>query len=123
MQNPIRLFLIALGAFSAAHLAAQSANTGAIIVTVVDQTGAGVPDPPVSLVNTATGAVREVVSGSDGGARLAALPLTGTYTVGVSKEGFGTEELKDVALRSGETAELRVKLLIGAANAEVTIYG
>src|SRR5262245_8956527 len=123
MQNPIRLFLIALVACSATQLAAQSANTGAMIVTVVDETGAVVADAMVSVVNTATGDVREAESGSDGSARLAALPLTGTYTVGVSKEGFGTEERKDVVLRSGETAELKVKLLIGDAKAEVTVYG
>ena len=39
-------------------------------------------------MNTATGATREAVSGTDGAATIAALPLTGTYTVSVSKAGF-----------------------------------
>ena len=53
------------------------------------------------------------MSGSDGSATSPALPLTGTYTVSVSKQGFGTEERDDVTLRAGETATLRVKLLVG----------
>ncbi len=113
----------ALLAFMAASLAAQSPNTASMIVVVVDQTGAGVKDAKVSVVNSATGAVRESVSGSDGSATIPALSLTGTYTVGVSKEGFGNEELKDVALRSGETATLTVKLLVGSGKAEVTVFG
>ena len=104
-------------------VAAQSPNTASVIVVVVDQTGAGVKDAKVSVVNTATGAVRESVSGSDGSATIPALSLTGTYTVGVSKDGFGNEELKDIALRSGETATLTVKLLVGSGKAEVTVFG
>ncbi len=107
----------------AAPAVAQSPNTATMIVVVSDQTGAAVKDAKVSLVNTATGALREVVSGSDGSASIPALPLTGTYTARVSKAGFGNEEIKDIALRSGETATLKVKLAVGSERAEVTVYG
>ena len=61
------LLLIALFALVVAvPVAAQSPNTSAMIVVVVDQTGAVVKDAKVSVVNTATGAAREAVSGSDG---------------------------------------------------------
>src|SRR4029078_1688667 len=56
-------------------------------------------------------------------ATVPALSLTGTYTVGVSKVGFGDEELKDITLRSGETATLTVKLMAGSEKAEITVYG
>jgi hypothetical protein len=102
---------------------AQSPNTASMIVVVVDQNGAVVKDARVSVVNTATGDAREAVSGSDGSATVAGLSLTGTYTVGVSKEGFGDEELKEIRLRSGETATLKVKLLVGSQTAEITVYG
>ena len=110
-------------AFVAAPAVAQSPNTASMIVNVVDQTGAVVQDAKVSVVNAATGAAREAVSGSDGSATISALSLTGTYTVTVSKDGFGNEELKDIALRSGETATLKVKLLVGSEKAEVTVFG
>ncbi len=124
-RDYLRLPLLSMALFAliAAPLAAQSPNTASMIVTVVDQTGAVVKDAKVSVVNTATGAVRESVSGSEGSATIAALSLTGTYKVEVSKEGFGTEGLKDIVLRSGETATLNVKLLAGSQKAEVTVYG
>jgi hypothetical protein len=120
------LLLIAALAFIAATMivaAAQSPNTASMIIVVVDQNGDVVKDAKVSVVNTATGAVREAVSGSDGSATIPALSLTGTYTVSVSKDGFGAEERKDITLRSGETATLKVTLLAGSQQAEVTVYG
>ncbi|HEV7798226.1 MAG TPA: carboxypeptidase-like regulatory domain-containing protein, partial [Pyrinomonadaceae bacterium] len=117
------LLLIALFAFVASPVAAQSPNTATMIVSVVDQTGAVVKDAKVSTVNTATGAVREVSSGSDGSVTISGLSLTGTYTLTVSREGFGSEERKDITLRSGETATLKVTLLPGSEKAEVTVFG
>ena len=77
----------------------------------------------VSVANNQTGAVRDVVSGSDGSATITALPLTGTYRVLVSKQGFSDERLDDVTLRAGETATLKVRLTVGTAKTEVTVYG
>jgi hypothetical protein len=54
--------------FIAMPIAAQTPNTATIVVMVVDQTGAVVPDAKVSVLNTATGALREAVSGYDGNA-------------------------------------------------------
>jgi hypothetical protein len=119
MLRPRGIFLL----WTAVCALAQSPNTASVIVIVVDQTGAGIKDAKVSVMNTATGAARESVAGSDGSATIPALSLTGTYTVAVSKEGFGSEELKDIALRSGETATLTVKLLVGSGRAEVTVFG
>jgi len=111
-------------AFLPVHAAhAQSTNTSTIVVLVTDQSGAVIKDARVSVTNTATGAVRETVSGSDGSATVPALPLTGAYAIGISKEGFGSEERKDVTLRAGETATIKVKLLVGTQQAEVSVYG
>ena len=117
------LLLVAFLAWLTAPLAAQSPNTASMIVVVVDQSGAIVKDARISVVNTATGAMREAVSGNDGSAAIPALPLTGTYNVSVSKTGFGSEESKDIALRAGETATLHVKLLVGSGQTEVIVYG
>jgi hypothetical protein len=110
-------------ALVAVPVVAQSPNTSTIIVLVTDQSGAVVKDARVSVTNNQTGAVRETVSASDGSASIPALSLTGTYTVGVSKQGFGSEQRNDVTLRAGETATLKVKLLVGSEQAEVTVYG
>ena len=115
--------LIPLLALLAALAAPQSPNTATLMVVVVDQSGAVVADAKVSVVNAATGAAREAQSGSDGSVAISALSLTGTYTVTVSKKGFGDESVKDIALRSSETATIKVKLLVGSAKAEVTVFG
>src|SRR3954468_8356630 len=87
---------------AAAPTFAQSPNTSTIVVLVTDPSGAAVVDARVTVTNDRTGATREAVSGSGGSAIVAALPLTGTYTVAVSKPGFGTEQRRDVVLRPGE---------------------
>ena len=87
---------------------------------VTDQSGAVVKDAKVLLTNNQTGAVRESLSGSAG---KLALSLTGTYTVTVSKQGFGDETRNDITLRSGEMATLKVKLLVGTEKTAVTVYG
>lgn len=118
------LFALLVASLLWAHVAfAQSPNTASLVVVVFDQNGAVVPDARVSVVNDATGAAREAVTGGDGSANVSALALTGTYTLKVSRQGFGDEELKGLTLRSGETATLKVRLLVGSQKAEVTIYG
>src|SRR5438045_374924 len=71
---------------------AQTPNTATIVVDVVDQAGAAVRNAKIAVVNTATGATRDVTSGRDGTVTIPALSLTGAYSVFVSKEGFGNEE-------------------------------
>ena len=123
-MNTVRRVLLALllplGALPAA---AQSPNTSALIVVVVDQTGAVVSDAKVTVVNNATGAAREVVSGPDGAAIIGALSLTGSYKVSVGKSGFIAEDVNDLTLRNGETATVKVKLVASGGKTEVTVYG
>jgi hypothetical protein len=102
---------------------AQSPNTASMIVTVVDQNGAVVRGANVSVINTSTGAAREAVSGDDGTATIAALPLTGEYKVNVSLSGFTPREVTGLTLRAGETATVKVKLLVSGGQSEVTVYG
>ncbi len=104
-------------------IAAQTPNTSSIIVEVVDASGAFVPDAKITVTNNATGAVRETTSDRNGSATLAALPLTGSYSVSVAREGFAAEERKDIVLRAGETATLRVSLEVGTEATGVTVYG
>ncbi len=116
-------FALLLLAFVTTPVAAQSPNNATMIVAVTDQSGADVSDAKVSVANAATGAASETVTGSNGSATFPALSLTGSYTISVSKTGFSDEVLKDIVLRAGETATLKVKLALGAEKAEVTVFG
>ena len=123
MTTVRRVLLAMLLPLIALPAAAQSPNTAALIVVVVDQTGGVVSDAKVTVVNNATGAAREVISGGDGSATIGALSLTGTYKVSVSKSGFTAEDVNDLTLRNGETATVKVKLVASGGKTEVTVYG
>jgi carboxypeptidase family protein/TonB-dependent receptor-like protein len=118
----ISLTLLSIVAGTPAALA-QAPHTSTVVVRVTDQSNAVVADATVSITNTETGAARESTSGDDGSATFAALSVNGSYTVAVSKAGFGTEERQNITLLAGETATVRVKLLVGATSHEVTVYG
>ncbi len=124
MMNRMRRFcLAAMACAFAVPALAQSPNTAAIVVIVIDQTGAVIPAAQVSIANASTGATRETASGADGSVTIAALSIAGTYKVTVSKAGFTTQEVPNVALRAGETASVRVKLMASGGKSEVTVFG
>ena len=118
-----RLVLIIAGLLGGASAFAQSPNTATIIVVATDASGAVVRDAAVTVTSVQTGVRREAVTGDQGSATIAALPLTGTYRVSVTKTGFAADEVHDVVLRAGETATVRVRLNVAAADSQVTVYG
>jgi len=119
-----RLAVIAVLIMLVRPAAAQSPNTATISVIVTDQTGGAVVDATVSVTNGQTGLHREVKTIGDGSATVAALPIGGTYVIGVTKAGFAPQQdVSDVRLRAGETATVRVTLHVSAEKTEVTVYG
>jgi len=101
----------------------QSPNTASMVVTAVDQNDASIPGVSITVTNTATGAVRDAVSGSQGSATVTALSLTGEYKVSVTKSGFTANSVDGLKLRSGETAAVRIKLTVSGSSSEVTVFG
>src|SRR2546428_9450099 len=71
---------------------AQSPNTAALVVIVVDQTGAVIPGARVTIVNTSTGDRREASSGRDRSTTTAQLPDARSYGVNVARHGFTNED-------------------------------
>src|SRR5262245_33388604 len=122
MRSARIVWLASLLALVSTRLLAQSPNTATLIVIVSDQTGGVVKDARVSVVNAATGATRAAVSGSDGAATIAGLSLTGDYRVSLAKEGFGADDVTGLVLRAGETAPVRMQLVV-SGKSDVTVYG
>jgi hypothetical protein len=114
---------LVVGLLAPRPAAAQSPNTASMIVVVSDQTGAVVKDARVSVLNSATGAVRDTVSGEQGSATIAGLPLTGDYKVSVTMPGFTAEDVTGLFLRAGETARVNVRLVASGGKSEVTVFG
>ena len=79
------LFFVLLG--SVAH---GQFEVGSIIGTVSDSSGSRIPAATVEVVQTATNAARKVVTGESGEYTFVGL-VPGTYTVTISKEGFGKQ--------------------------------
>ena len=102
---------------------AQTPNTAAIVVAVVDQSGAVVDDARVRITNIETGASRDASSNADGLATIGALPLTGAYSINVSKAGFTADDVTDLTLRAQETATVKVTLVASGGRTEVVVYG
>jgi outer membrane receptor protein involved in Fe transport len=102
---------------------AQTLDRSTLVVTVVDQNDAVVSGANIAVVNMATGATREAVSGDEGIANVAALPLTGDYKVSVTKAGFAANEVAGLRLRAGEIATVKVRLQVSGGNSEVTVFG
>ncbi len=123
MRISMHVFLALLLSVLAVPAMAQSPNTAAILVVVVDQTGAVVDTANIAVANRATGATRDVTSGPDGSATISALSLTGTYAIHVTKPGFTAEDVPDLTLRAGETATVKVKLVASGGRTEVVVYG
>src|SRR2546423_12404746 len=119
----LKLSVLAFALAFTGNALAQSPNTASIVVTVIDQNGAVVKTANVSVVNTATGATREAVSGDEGTATIAALPLTGEYKVTVTMSGFTAEDVSGLKLRAGETSTVKVKLVATGGTSEGTVYG
>jgi hypothetical protein len=118
MRHTILLFT---GLACAATLFAQAdANKGQIVGTVFDQKQAAIPGAKVHLQNTATGAARDLTSGSAGEYR-AVLLDPGQYDVTVEAQGFAAATFKGVVVNVGSAVNLPVTLEVGAVAQSVDV--
>lgn len=110
------VFLLAAMFCSAAF--AQTAVDGAVAGTVVDSTGAALPNAVVVIHNTATNADVKVATDSSGYFRATRL-VPGDYKVSVTAPGFADYSAPHVVVEVGELTEVTPKL--GAAGASATV--
>ena len=99
--------------------------TGEVSGTVVDTSGAMVPEANITLRDEATGAARVLVSSASGEFVFTAV-RPGTYTVKVEKPGFKTHERKGVILTPNQRVPLgNIQLAVGQVTqtVEVTAQG
>ncbi len=99
---------------------ARAQETGDIVGTVTDSTGAVVPNATVTLTNTGTNVSQTTQSGGDGN-YLFTLLQVGSYTIKVSATGFKTASNAAIALSSGDRARVDVKLEVGEQTTTVEV--
>jgi Carboxypeptidase regulatory-like domain/TonB-dependent Receptor Plug Domain/TonB dependent receptor len=99
---------------------AQAPGTGAIAGTILDPSGAFVPNAQIVLQNEKTGLSRTVSTASEGLFRATLLP-PGTYSVEVSAQGFGKQTLHAVPVVASEITSIEFKLRIGETATSVLV--
>ncbi len=96
-------------------------DTGRVVGTITDPTGAIVPNTPVKLHNVATGINRNTTTGSDGSYQFIAVPA-GNYLESVAASGFATYQAP-VTVSVGGAATLDVKLTAAGTSTVVEVQG
>src|SRR3984885_11105683 len=100
------------------NLIAQSAAS--VSGTVVDSSGAAVPDARVSLKNTGTNVEQATVTSSSGTYSIINV-APGDYSIQVTKTGFSVATIKQVVLSVNQAANLNFSLNLGAVTQSVTV--
>lgn len=108
-------FCVALGSLS---LWAQF--TSAIAGSVVDPSGAVVPNAAVTIKNVETGAARSVDTSAAGYYRFSSLPAA-MFSITVKAPGFNTLVQENLRLQVDETKTVNFTLQLGATTTQVTV--
>ena len=102
---------LALISFSARPLCAQ-VDTGAILGTVTDSSGAPVTGATVTLTNTGTGAALSTATGTDGTYKFSPVRV-GTYKMSATLKGFETLTQLEVSVNIGQNVVVNFSLKPG----------
>jgi hypothetical protein len=96
-------------------------STGAISITVLDPSGAAVPNAQVVVTGTDTGAQLRSLTTNDHG--IAEVPLVppGRYNISITASGFKTFNQQAVDVLVGATVTIRPALETGATTDSVTV--
>jgi len=97
-------------------------DTGTIIGSVTDQTGAVIPHASVTITNTGTGIVKNAKTGDNGLFTAPALPF-GNYVVSAAADRFGKAASKTFVLNVGATARVDLKLSVATVSEDVQVTG
>jgi hypothetical protein len=109
---PLTLLLLCGSAFAQ--------ETGTILGTVTDPTGAAVPNARIAVTNTASGTTRNVTSNQDGNYNVPDLNI-GSYSVKAEAPGFKSYEQTGITLNVNAVVRVNVGLQIGQAQESVTV--
>jgi outer membrane receptor protein involved in Fe transport len=98
----------------------QAGETGSIIGTVTDPSGAVVPNAKVTVTRTNTGATRNATTSANGFYTFTNLQ-PGPYQVTIEAPGFTTEKLNiQVSVGSRNTADSKLRVAQGGTTVEVS---
>jgi hypothetical protein len=115
------LFILFFPAVTSFLFAQTAGNSGTIIGTVADQTGAVISGATVSILNPVSGLNRTLKTDSQGQYQFTNVPLN-PYHMVVSASGFSSK-MVDVDVRSTVPVVLKTGLEAGAGSTTITVEG
>ncbi len=121
MRKYLQLVLLSLFALAACpgNSFGQATASGTVLGTVSDSSGAVVPGAEVTISSPSIGVTRSMLTGDTGSYRFDLL-AAGTYSVKVSKSGFGNVSVK-IELLVGQTTTANATMTPGATSQTVEI--
>jgi len=112
--------VICLCCIGATFALAQSTNTGTIVGTVTDQSGAVVPDATITLTSPSTNDTRTTVTGHTGQYVFVNI-APGAYIITASKAGFELNKISNQTVQVGTQTTANFKLHVGSAQQTVEV--
>src|ERR1700674_949677 len=103
----VAALLVALAALAVAQI-----DTGAIVGTVRDPSGAAIPKAVVTLSNPATGVKQTTATNDAGEYQLAAVP-PGRYSIAASATGFGAQVQNEIEIHVQSRPSVDFALKVG----------
>lgn len=116
------LFILGLAFLLIGTVANAQTATGRIVGTVLDNTGAAIPNAVVTATNEGTQVSYKSTSNDSGGYNFEALQA-GIYTITVEVSGFKKYSSSKNVLTANDTVTLRVTLETGAISESVQVEG
>ncbi len=121
-KNFVPLFGVCLTLLALADSLRAQISYGSIVGTVVDTSGASMPDATVTLTNLATAERRTQQTNSDGNYEFANL-LPGNYRVEIEKTGFNRLTRDHIELNVQATVRIDGKMRVGDVGQTVEVTG
>jgi len=115
-----RQFLMTVVVLSAVTIA--YAQTGNMVGTVTDATGAGIPGATITAKNLATATARTATTDATGSYSIPNL-AAGGYEVSIEKEGFSLLRIQNVELTVAQNLTLNGSLQVGVVSQSVEVAG
>src|SRR3984957_3022278 len=117
----IAAFLMAMALWAAVPLHAQVIS-GDLVGTVLDKTGATVPNASVEATMVNTGVKYQTKANETGEYRLNNLPI-GVYSISASAAGFAATTVQGVTLELNKTSTLQITLEVKGAVTSIEVSG
>jgi len=121
----LALFFLAftlLALVATATLSMAQSSSATLSGSVVDQSGAVVPNVKIWVTNNATNIRRETETNKDGAFVVPSLN-PGTYSLRAQAAGFSVVEVSNLTLHTNDVRTIQLKLKVGTASQSVTVNG